>query len=83
MSPNFVPALSSLSAWPGLLASLLFCASVGAQQQPAPQNIVQLQASGSVEVQQDLLSISLNTTKEGPDAATRHRPCVSSRSSRD
>ena len=69
MSPNSVPVLSARSAWPGLLAILLFCATVGAQPQPAPQNIVQLQASGSVEVQQDLLSISLNTTKEGPDAA--------------
>jgi predicted secreted protein len=35
-----------------------------------PQNVVQLSASGSVEVQQDLLSISLNTTRDGPDAGT-------------
>lgn len=32
--------------------------------------MVQLSASGSVEVQQDLLSISMNTTKEAPDAGT-------------
>ena len=31
---------------------------------------MQLAASGSVEVQQDLLSISLNTTRDGPDAGT-------------
>ena len=32
------------------------------------QNVVQLTASGSVEVGQDLLSITLNTTREGADA---------------
>lgn len=36
----------------------------------APRNVVQLAASGSVEVQQDWLTLSLNTTKEGADAAT-------------
>jgi predicted secreted protein len=35
-----------------------------------PQNVVNLQASGSVEVQQDLLSISMNSTKDGPDAGS-------------
>ena len=35
-----------------------------------PQNVVTLQASGSVEVQQDLLLISMNTTKDGTDAAS-------------
>jgi predicted secreted protein len=35
-----------------------------------PQNVVSLQAQGSLEVQQDLLTISMNSTKEGPDAAT-------------
>ncbi|MDD5324909.1 MAG: SIMPL domain-containing protein [Polaromonas sp.] len=34
----------------------------------APQNVAQLSASGSVEVQQDLLSISMNTTRDGADA---------------
>lgn len=37
---------------------------------PPAQNVIQLAASGSVEVQQDLLSISMNTTREGPDAVT-------------
>jgi predicted secreted protein len=32
------------------------------------QNVVQLAAQGSVEAPQDLLSISMNTTKQGPDA---------------
>ena len=36
--------------------------------QPPVQNVVQLSASGSVEAQQDLLGISMNTTREGPDA---------------
>ncbi len=36
----------------------------------APQNVVQLQASGTVEVQQDLLVLTLGTVKEGKDAAT-------------
>ena len=34
------------------------------------KNVAQLSASGSVEVQQDLLSISLTTSRDGPDAAT-------------
>ena len=34
-----------------------------------PQNVAQLSASGSVEVQQDLLSISMTTTRDGTDAA--------------
>jgi predicted secreted protein len=58
-----------------IIASAAMLAAVGgvfAQSlpYPVPQNVVQLAASGSVEVQQDLLSISLNTTKEGPDAGT-------------
>lgn len=36
---------------------------------PPPQNVIQLSAQGSVEVQQDLLSISMNTTRDGSDAA--------------
>ncbi|SFB95467.1 Predicted secreted protein [Polaromonas sp. OV174] len=33
------------------------------------QNVAQLSASGSVEVQQDLLSISMNTSRDGSDAS--------------
>ena len=52
----------------------LACALVpAAQAQPTPptlpQNVLQLSASGTVEVPQDLLSISLTTTREGADAA--------------
>jgi predicted secreted protein len=35
---------------------------------PPPQNVLQLSATGSVEVQQDLLSLSLTTTRDGTDA---------------
>lgn len=35
---------------------------------PVPQNVVQLAASGSVETPQDLLTLSLTTTRDGPDA---------------
>jgi predicted secreted protein len=35
-----------------------------------PQNVAQLSASGSVEAPQDLLQVSLTTTREAADAAT-------------
>ena len=34
-----------------------------------PQNVLQLSANGQVEVQQDLLTLSLTTSREGADAA--------------
>jgi len=37
---------------------------------PAPQNVLQLMAAGAVEVQQDLLSMTLTTTRDAADAAT-------------
>ena len=51
-------------------AMLAGASSLFAQQNIAPvlHNVVQLSASGSVEVGQDLLSISMNTTRDGPDA---------------
>ena len=54
----------------GTLSAL--SAALSAQQimPPAPQNLVQLAASASVEVQQDLLTLNMNATREGPDAAT-------------
>jgi predicted secreted protein len=57
-----------------LAATLMLGGAVAAQAQPAgwtpPQNVVQLAANGSVEVQQDLLTIALSTTREGVDAGT-------------
>jgi predicted secreted protein len=37
---------------------------------PVPQNVVQLSASGVVEVPQDFLTLTLSTTREAADAAT-------------
>jgi predicted secreted protein len=51
-------------------ALLVVSAAVSAQPLPVPQNVLQLSATGSVEVTQDLISISLTTTREAPDAAT-------------
>lgn len=53
-----------------ICALLAGAASVFAQQNApvVPQNVVQLAASGTVEVQQDLLIISMTTTREGADA---------------
>ena len=36
---------------------------------PAVQNVVQLSATGSIEVPQDLLSIAMSTTRDGSDAS--------------
>lgn len=51
-------------------AILAGAGALSAQQNPypPPQNVVQLSASGTVEVQQDLLSIAMSTTRDGPDA---------------
>lgn len=56
-----------------LLAAGAALAATSALAQPVAstpvQNVVQLSANGSVEVQQDMLSITLNTTRDGTDAA--------------
>jgi predicted secreted protein len=49
-------------------ATAMAMSAVLAQNQPTPQNQVTLSASGQVEAQQDSLSISLATTKDGNDA---------------
>lgn len=60
-----------------LITALLFAAAPAFAQTvsyPPPQNVLQLSATGSVEVQQDLLSLSLTTTREGADAnAVQHQ----------
>jgi len=53
-------------------SALLASAAASFAQSSAPEvprNVLQLSASGSVEVQQDLLVLTLSTTKEGEDAA--------------
>ena len=49
--------------------ALLACTTTLFAQTPAiPVNVAQLSAIGTVEVQQDLLMIAMNTTASGPDA---------------
>lgn len=55
--------------------ALLACAGAAFSQNTAapvaePRNVVQLSATGTVEVQQDLLVLNLATSKEAADAAT-------------
>ena len=53
-------------------SAMLVCAGAGFAQGAAvsePRNVVQLSATGMVEVQQDLLVLSLATSKEAADAA--------------
>jgi len=54
-----------------VLAAVLACAMPAfAQTLPPPQNVVQLSADAQAEVQQDMLSMVLTTTKEGANPAT-------------
>ena len=52
-------------------AVLAGVSAVSAQnvQPPEPRNVVQLSAAGSVDVQQDLLVLTLSTARDGKDAA--------------
>jgi predicted secreted protein len=65
-----MPQIIAFMARAGItaLALALFAATTQAQPYPPPQNVLQLSASGSVEVQQDLLALNLTTTREGADA---------------
>ncbi|MBP6854135.1 MAG: SIMPL domain-containing protein, partial [Rhodoferax sp.] len=64
--PNHVRRLAAA------LAFVLVSVTVHAQQTalPVPQNQVQLSASAAVDVPQDLLTMTMNTVRDGPDAAT-------------
>ncbi|MFD1712253.1 DUF541 domain-containing protein [Ottowia sp. GY511] len=57
----FAMTLGSAQAQPGATSTLTMT---------PPQNVLQLSATGLVEVQQDLLTLSLSTTREGADANT-------------
>jgi predicted secreted protein len=72
LSPCSLPALRAVAA----TALTLALASPWARAQPtplavlpAPQNVVSLQAQASTEVPQDLLTMVLAATREGPEAA--------------
>ena len=59
--------------WIAVSAMLAGAGAVFAQNSSeamAPHNVVQLSSTGSVDVQQDLLVLTLSTTREGKDAAT-------------
>ena len=49
------------------LIALPIASSVAAQTLPPPQNVLQLSATGTVEVTQDQISITLSTGREGRD----------------
>ena len=60
-------------SWMAACAALAASSAAGnamAQNIAPPQNVLQLTASGSVEVQQDMLSMTLTTTRDATDAAT-------------
>ncbi|MBY0409622.1 MAG: SIMPL domain-containing protein [Burkholderiaceae bacterium] len=58
--------------WIATAAALAFVGSALAQTAPAsePRNIMQLSATGTVEVQQDLLVLSMAISKEAADSAS-------------
>ena len=66
--PRSIAAATAAAAALCLLTAIPGVAS--AQGMTPPQNVLQLSAAGTVEVQQDLLSITLNTTRDAADAAT-------------
>ena len=55
------------AAWLGLVSSWVQAHDAG-MPAPTPRNIVQLSASATVEVPQDWLTMTLGTSREGPDA---------------
>jgi predicted secreted protein len=63
------PGVSLSNSMLGWLLVTLASTAVAQSNPPVPpQNVIQLAANGSVEVQQDLLTISMSTTREGADA---------------
>jgi predicted secreted protein len=68
MQTRIVRSAATLAATVVLLAAAPI---VRAQELPAapPRNVLQLAATGTVEAQQDLLTMDLGTTREGEDAA--------------
>ncbi len=61
MLPNLIRPLT--------LAATLLATAAWAEAPQAPQGVVNLSASASVEVTKDLLAITFSTTREGTDAA--------------
>ena len=72
MAPMIFPHLSNAIKAAAALVVFTWATTPSAQnmRMEIPQNIVSLQSSGTVEVQQDLLMITMSTSKDGADAAT-------------
>ena len=60
--------MKTRTIWAGC-ALAAAAAALPAQTLPPPQNVLQLQASGTQEVQQDLLQMNLTTARDGTDPA--------------
>lgn len=60
------PTTTAAVAFSAILGLSSFAAGA---ETPPPQNVLQLSATGTVEVQQDLLTMSLTTSRDGADAA--------------
>lgn len=65
--------LGRRAATAALLAGALIARAQDLPQAPPPQNVLQLSATGTTEVQLDLLSMDLGTTRDGDEAATVQR----------
>ena len=63
VAPKLIAALAVMTWTTGIFAQ-----NSGSRDAPL-QNVAQISASGTVEVQQDLLSIAMNTTVSGADAS--------------
>lgn len=66
IAPGQIRWLLSLAG----MAGAVVVNGAAAQMLPPPQNVLQLTADASAEVQQDLLTITLATSRDGADAAT-------------
>jgi len=62
--------ISLIAAFAALAAAGAAGTAMAQNMVPPPQNVLQLTASGTVEVQQDMLSMTLTTTRDAADAAT-------------
>ena len=62
--------ISLIAACVALAAAGAASTAMAQNMVPPPQNVLQLTASGTVEVQQDMLSMTLTTTRDAADAAT-------------
>ena len=67
-APGRARRLFVLAALASVIAATA-ATGAAAQMLPAPQNVLQLTADASAEVQQDLLTITLASNRDGADAA--------------